>query len=248
MQPDIICGANAVAALFRRRPDDVLRLFYATNMRLTAGPYCAILAKRHAPYRELPPPDLEKAAGTAHHGGIAAVAKPRDLPFVDIEKPPRVKLLLVLDGIGNPHNLGAIARSAAFFGVTAMLLHEHEGAAMLSGAVYRTAEGALEHMDVFRTRDLARALYGLTPHFRIAAATLSPDATPFDALPRDRNLALVLGHEERGVSAPVLAACRRQVRIPGSGLVQSLNVAQAASVMLHTLTQGRPATPIPDTA
>jgi TrmH RNA methyltransferase len=235
MQPDIICGANAVGALFRRRPNDVLRLFYGGTMRGFAGPLCTVLAKRRAPYRELPPEDLAKAAGTAHHGGIAAVAKPRDIPFLDIEKPPRAKLLLVLDGIGNPHNLGAIARSAAFFGAGALLLHEHAGAAMPSDAAYRTAEGALEHLELFRTRDLARALYGLAPHFRIAAATLSDEAVPFETMPRDRALALVLGNEEHGVSAPVLAACRRQIRITGAGAVQSLNVAQAAAVLLHGL-------------
>jgi TrmH RNA methyltransferase len=237
MQPDVICGANAVAALFRRRPDDVLRLFYGGTMRGMAGPYCAALAKRRAPYRELGPEDMAKATGTSHHGGIAAVAKPREVPFVDIEAPPKTKLLLVLDGVGNPHNLGAIARSAVFFGVNALLLHEQPGVAMLSDAAYRTAEGALEYMEVFRTKDLARALYGLTPHFRIAAATLDAEAVPFESLPRERNLALVLGNEERGVSAPVLAACRRQVRIPAMGPVQSLNVAQAAAVLLHGLTR-----------
>jgi TrmH RNA methyltransferase len=159
------------------------------------------------------------------------------VPFVDIEAPPKTKLLLVLDGVGNPHNLGAIARSAVFFGVNALLLHEQPGVAMLSDAAYRTAEGALEYMEVFRTKDLARALYGLTPHFRIAAATLDAEAVPFESLPRERNLALVLGNEERGVSAPVLAACRRQVRIPAMGPVQSLNVAQAAAVLLHGLTR-----------
>lgn len=235
MQTDTICGANAVAALFRRRPADVQRLFYAEGMRQAAGPFCAELARTKRPYRMLPAEDLAKAAGTPHHGGIAAVARARVVPILDPANPPRAKLLLVLDGVGNPHNLGAIARSAAFFGVTALLLHEHPGAAMLSDAAYRTAEGGLEHMDVFRTRDLARALYGLAPHFRTAAATLNPEATPFETLPRDRNLALVLGHEERGVSAPVLAACRRQIRITGAGSLQSLNVAQAASVLLHGL-------------
>jgi TrmH RNA methyltransferase len=235
MQADIICGANAVGALFRRRPDDVLRLFYSGTMRGFAGPLCAVLAKRRAPYRELMPEELAKAAGTTHHGGIAAVAKPRDIPFVDIENPPRVRMLLVLDGVGNPHNLGAIARSAAFFGVGALLLHEQPGAAMPSDAAYRTAEGALEYMDLFRTRDLARALYGLAPHYRMAAATLTDAAVPFETLPRDRNLALVLGNEERGVSPAVLAACRRQIRILGAGAVQSLNVAQAAAILLHGL-------------
>jgi TrmH RNA methyltransferase len=57
-------------------------------------------------------------------------------------------------------------------------------------------------------------------------------------LPRDRPVALVLGNEETGVSAPVVAACRRQVRIGGSGRVQSLNVAQAAAVFLHALAAG----------
>jgi TrmH RNA methyltransferase len=106
---------------------------------------------------------------------------------------------------------------------------------MPSDAAYRTAEGALEYMDLFRTRDLARALYGLAPHYRMAAATLTDAAVPFETLPRDRNLALVLGNEERGVSPAVLAACRRQIRILGAGAVQSLNVAQAAAILLHGL-------------
>jgi TrmH RNA methyltransferase len=67
------------------------------------------------------------------------------------------------------------------------------------------------------------------------ATTLSREAVPLEVLPRDRPVALVLGNEETGVSAPVVAACRRQVRIGGSGRVQSLNVAQAAAVFLHTL-------------
>ena len=146
------------------------------------------------------------------------------------------EVLLVLDGIGNPHNLGAIARSAAFFGVSALLLGEAPGNAMPSDAAYRTAEGGLEYLDLFRTRDVPRALTLMEPHYRTVAATLGRDAAPLADLPRDRPVALVLGNEESGIPNSTIAACRRQVMIPGSGRVQSLNVAQAAAVLLHGLT------------
>jgi TrmH RNA methyltransferase len=119
--------------------------------------------------------------------------------------------------------------------VPAILLGEGPGHAMPSDAAFRTAEGGLEHLALYRTRDLPRALKALDPHYRTVATTLSREAVPLGELPRDRPVALVLGNEETGVSAPVVAACRRQVRIGGSGRVQSLNVAQAAAVFLHTL-------------
>ena len=236
MKPDVICGPRAVAALFDRRPDDALRLFYLSEQRPRVGPWCAALAAARKPYRMVEADEMDKIAATPHHGGIAVVAKPRVIPRLDSPASmPRHKLLLVLDGIGNPHNLGAIARSAAFFGVPALLLAETPGAAMPSDAAYRTAEGGLEWLDLFRTRDLPATLAMIAPQYRTVAASLGPESRPLHELPPDRPVALVLGNEEHGVSAPVLAACRRQVRIVGTSRVQSLNVAQAAAVLLHAL-------------
>ena len=235
MKPEPICGANAVAALFARRAADVQRLFYLRDQRSAVGDWCALLARGKKPYRMVEAEELEKVAGTPHHGGIVAVAKPRVPTILDLAAPPKVKLLLVLDGIGNPHNLGAIARCAAYFGVPALLIGEGIGHAMPSPAAYRTAEGGLEYLDLYRTRDLPRALSFFDPYYRTVAATLEKSAAPLADLPRDRPVALVLGSEEHGISPPVAAACRRQVRIPGSGRVQSLNVAQAAAVLLHAL-------------
>jgi RNA methyltransferase, TrmH family len=236
MSEDIICGMNAVRALFQRRANDVLRLYYTAPLRALAGPLCAQLAERRPPYRELPPDEMQKAAGTTHHGGIAAVAKPRAIAFLDIDSPPQVRLLLVVDQAANPYNLGAIARCAAFFGVGALLLHETRLAAMPSDAVHRTAEGGLEYLDLYRTKDLARAIHGLDRHYRTAAVTLRAQAAPFASLPRDRPLALVLGNEEHGVSLPVLQACRREIRIEGAGHMQSLGIAQTAAILLQAYT------------
>jgi len=235
MDTHAICGLNAVSAAFARRPDAVLRLFYLPAQKVAAGLLCAVLATARKPYRMVEAEELAKIAGTPHHGGIVAVTKPLVPAILDMADPPRGKLLLVLDGIGNPHNLGAIARSAAFFGVPAMLIGEGPGNAMPSDAAFRTAEGGLEHLALFRTRDLPRALLALTPHYRTVATTLDRSALPLADLPRDRPIALVLGNEETGLSPAVVAACRRQVRIAGSGRVQSLNVAQATAVLLHAL-------------
>jgi TrmH RNA methyltransferase len=235
MEEDRICGANAVAALFARRPDAVQRLFYTEAMREVAGPLCARLARVRRPYRMMPADELARTAGTAHHGGICAVATARDVPLLDGASPPQHRFLLALDGVGNPHNLGAIARSAAFFGVRALLLLDKPGAAMPSDAAYRVAEGGLEYLDLYRTGDLARAVRVLQPWYRSVAATLGGEGVPPRDLPLDRPTLLVLGHEEDGVSPGVLAVCRRQVRVTPRGAVQSLNVAQAAAVLLYAL-------------
>jgi TrmH RNA methyltransferase len=236
MDEDRICGVNAVTALFARRSGDVKRLFYVDAEKERAGPLCAEMARLKRPYRMLDDTELARAAGTTHHGGIVAIAEPRRIDIIDFVRPPRMPLLLILDGISNPHNLGAIARSAAFFGVEALLLHETPKQAMPSDAAYRTSEGGLEHLVLHKTRNLRKALLALDPYYRTVATTLLPDASPLQGLPRDRPIALVLGNEEHGVSFDALENCRRRVRIIGRGAVQSLNVAQAAAVMLATLT------------
>ncbi len=245
MPDDRICGLNAVTALFSRRLDDVNRLFYAEALKAAVGPLCAALARRRLPYRILPPDELERVAGTTHHGGIVALANPRPIARFDPANPPRHKLLLALDGIGNPHNLGAIARSAAFFGVPALILHDTADQAFPSDAAYRVAEGGLEQLDLFETSDLPGALKAVEPFYRTVATTLARDAVPLAALPRDRPVLLVLGNEEFGLLPEVESACRRKLRIAplgtshGSplGAMQSLNVAQTAAILLHELSR-----------
>jgi len=234
---DRICGVNAVAALFARRFEAVQRLFYTEERRHDAGTFCARLARVHRPYRMVPEDELARASGTVHNGGICAVATAREVPLLDAAAPPQHRFLVALDGVGNPHNLGAIARSAAFFGVRAMLLHDLPGAAMPSDAAYRVAEGGLEHLDLYRTGNLARAVRSLQPWYRSVAAALGPEGVPPRDIPLDRPTLLVIGEEGRGVGADVLAACRRQVRLAPRGAVQSLNIAQDAAVLLYALTR-----------
>ena len=225
-EPDKHCGPAAVAALFAQRPADVLRFFYTPMRRQEAGTYCAALAKRRLPYREVPPEELQRIAGTTHHGGMVAVARPPILWAAPV--------LPILDGIGNPHNLGAIARSAAFFGCKALVISGDQRQARLSDAALRTAEGGLEALTVFQAPDLPALLRALAPDM-LSLAAVARDGEPPEALPRGRPFALVLGNEEKGLSRESIAASAARVTLPGSGAVESLNVSVAAAVLIHAL-------------
>ena len=234
----------AVRALFLRRPQAVLRLFYTEERRRVAGPLCAHLARTRRPYREVPPEELARIAGTPHHGGIVAVAVARfAAPLPGHALPanlPAAPLLPVLDGIGNPHNLGAIARSAAFFGCRALVLSGDPRGADLSDAAFRIAEGGLEHLEVLRARDLPALLRGLRGRFLTLASVAAGGVSPA-SVPRDRPIALVLGNEEGSLPIPTLDACEARVTLrggPGEPLVESLNLSVAAAVLLHAFAGG----------
>jgi TrmH RNA methyltransferase len=236
-EPARICGTAAVAALFAVRPATILRLFFTEARRADALPICAALAKARRPYREVPPEELARIAGTPHHGGICAIAIPRVLPTLPWPPPATLlatPLLPVLHAIGNPHNLGAIARSAAFFGCGAMLLSPDPRGAGLSDSAHRVAEGGLDRLDLFRATGWPDTLRGLArTHLTVAAVAEGGDSP--EAIARDRPIALVLGNEEEGLDRATVLACTARVTLVRRGAVQSLNVAQAAAVLIHAL-------------
>lgn len=231
-----IAGLRAVEALFERDPERVERLFFLPAQQTAAAPFAGRLARARKPYRAVDAAELARIAGSAMHGGIVAVARPRPIAVFDPADVARwarhESLVVVLDGVSNPHNLGAIARTAAFFGVARLLLSEHPAQALPSDAAYRVAEGGLDRLDLVRVR-LPGALASLGRSFRTVATALDDRAQPLGEVPRDRPVALVLGNEERGVPATTLSACASVARIPGGGGVQSLNVAAAAAIAIH---------------
>ena len=239
-QPQLVrhCGPATVAALFAHRPQDVMRLFPTPERRREAGPHCAIMARQRRPYREVTAADLARVAATQHHGGLVALALPRPVLALDPRNPPAAmaasRVTPVLDGIGNPHNLGAIARSAAFFGCRALVLSADPRQGGLSDAAFRTSEGGLEALEVFRAEDLPRALRGLAPRI-LTVAAVARGGVPPAQIPRDTAIALVLGNEEDGVTPATVGACAMRVTLPPAGPVESLNVSVAAAVLIHTL-------------
>ena len=234
-----ICGPAAVRALFERDPTRVERLFFEDVMKGEVGPFCRMLAGQRKPYRQLDKAELARVAGTVLHGGVVAIARSRPIldfvPEAAREWAKDGKPLLILDGVGNPHNLGAIVRSAAFFGLERMLLADRPDQALPSDASYRVAEGGFEHLNVHRT-PLPAALRELRQVYHVVGTALGKCAAPA-AWSGDRPVALVLGNEETGLDPATFTACDEVITIPGSGRVQSLNVAATAAILIYSLTR-----------
>lgn len=235
-----ICGLAAVRARFARDAASIQRLYfdYATGRKI--GVMCKALAAAKKIYRCVEPAELEKVAGTVHHGGIVAVvpapALRAPLPAELAAWAARRAPVLLLDRIGNAHNLGAIARTAGFLGVSRIVIPNHPEAALPGEAAYRIAEGGMEAVELFRVPELprfARELVG-AGYELFGAATRGGRARWRTG---GKPVALALGNEEQGISPELAAACTQLVTIPGAGAgqVESLNVSVAAAVLMWEL-------------
>lgn len=227
-------GLNAVLAVFARRPQ-ALRKLYLAEARIP--PLRAVLkwcVAQRIGYRVVAEDDLQKLAGSTHHEGVVAdVLQEAPLPLSrwlrDLPAGPQCALWL--DGVGNPHNLGAILRSAAHFGVAAILLPKHSTLA-LSGAAARVAEGGAEAVPLVRLGREDNSIAQLHgAGFRLAATVVRGGDDVFRT-PLPPRLVYVLGAEGPGLSPTLAAACDLRLSIPGSGAVESLNVAAATAVLL----------------
>jgi len=244
-----ICGLAAVRARFARDPGSIQRLFFDLERSRQVGVMSKVLAQAKKIYRCVEPAELEKIAGSIHHGGIVAVVAPAPLraPTADDLRAwaRRGETLLVLDRIGNAHNLGAVARTAAFLGVPRLVIPDDAAAARPNDAAHRVAEGGFEHLEVWRVPGLAAFARELVDagYDVVGAATRGgklgggPGGKPAAGSPavRAKPIALVLGNEEQGLAPDVAAHCTRLVTIPGSGKVESLNVSVAAAILMWEL-------------
>lgn len=228
-------GWNAVQALFERRPQALRKLYLAEALIPRLQPLLKWCVANRVGYRVVEEGDLNKLAATTHHEGV--VADVLRAPMLELgewlaglpaDKPA---LALWLDGVGNPHNFGAILRSAAHFGVAGLLLPPDSTLA-LSGAAARVAEGGAEAVPLVRLPALPQAMEALRAGgFGLAATLVEGGADLFKATLPAR-LVYVMGAEGEGMDRALAQTCDLQVSIPGSGAVESLNVASATAVLL----------------
>jgi TrmH RNA methyltransferase len=239
-----ICGLAAVKAKFEREPASIIRLFFDFQTGKKVGAISKALAATRRVYRQVEPAELEKIAGTIHHGGIVAIVeakalrspRPQDLQNWAKARAP----LVLLDRIGNAHNLGAIARTAAFFGVKHIIMPEHVQQALPGEAAHRVAEGGLDQLEILTVKSLPAFCRELAQAGYEVAGTAVQGAVPLGKVAAElavarKPVAIVMGNEEHGMAPEVAKSCTRLVTIPGSGRVESLNVSVAAAVLMWEL-------------
>lgn len=234
-------GLNAVRAVFARRPQAIRKLYLAEARIPQLQPLLQWCVANRIGYRVVPEDDLRKLAASSHHEGVVADVLRGEPPSLTAwlrELPDGPQCALWLDGVGNPHNLGAILRAAAHFGVAAVLLPKTSTLA-LSGAAARVAEGGAEALPFVRMGREDNAMAQLRgAGFALAATVVRGGADLFaTALPQ--RLVYVLGAEGEGMDAGLAAACDLRLSIPGSGAVESLNVAAATAVLLAEWSRSR---------
>lgn len=221
---DHVCVARE-----RLQQGDARRLTEITALCRAAG-----IAVRTEP-REA----LTHLAGTATHQGVVAVVRERDfLGVEDLLEGPEPRLVLALDGVEDPQNLGALLRTAEGAGVDGVLLTERRSAPLSSSALKASA-GAAEHLRLARVVNLVRALEALKERNLWCVGLDERGSMDYDRYDFRSNTVMVLGREGAGLHELVRRTCDHLLRIPMAGRVGSLNVAAAGAVVLFEAARQR---------
>jgi 23S rRNA (guanosine2251-2'-O)-methyltransferase len=170
----------------------------------------------------------------AVHQGLYLEAEP--LPSPNLGDLPQDALILALDQVTDPHNVGAIMRSSAAFGVTALMVTQRHSPAT-TGVLAKAASGALEHVPVVSVKNLGDALQKLADQGATIIGFDSDGATSLDAVAHSRPLVLVMGAEGKGLRARTRELCSVVARLDMPGSIKSLNVSNAAAVALYAVTR-----------
>ena len=229
-------GINACLAAFARRPQHLRKVYLLESRIAEFKPVLAWCAGHKLGYRIVETTDLDKLTGSRHHEGICfEMLRPPALSLDALiaaqPKAPAPSLLIWLDGVGNPHNLGALLRSAAHFGVAGVIVPTTSSLDM-SGAAARVAEGGAEIVPLVRVEDEAAALTSLRAGGYRITATLPRGGEDLYATRLEPRKVLVFGAEGEGMSKSLVDAADHRVSIPGSGVVDSLNISVSAAVVL----------------
>ena len=188
------------------------------------------LARRAAiPVRFEPRAALDRLAGTSAHQGVVAMGAAQK--YTDLDGLAPCEMLVVLDGVEDPHNLGAIIRTAHAAGAGAVVIPARR-AAGVTDVVAKAAAGALEHLPVVRVTNINRALEELKERGFWIYGLDERGAEAYDQVEYSSPAAVVLGGEGKGLHEQVRKHCDALVRIPVAGPISSLNVSVAAGVML----------------
>lgn len=238
---NVLCGINAIQEALRvgtRRIEIIWLDERKEGKRLRQ--VMALAAERETPIESVPAPRLTAVAGTTAHQGIVAFVASAPLMTFDqlttrltAQRP--IPTLVVLDGVKDPRNLGAIIRSAAAFGIGGVILPGRR-AVGLTATVAKAAAGGLEHVSVAEVTNITQSLERLkrAGYWIVGADEQAEISCQIFAFPSP--LVLVLGEEESGISPLVKRHCDALVRIPVRGPLRSLNVAVAAAVLFYEMT------------
>jgi TrmH RNA methyltransferase len=233
---DRVYGLAAALAAFEARPDAVVRIIHTQELRFPLREVLREAAKRRIAYREVGADELSRMCDAQHHEGVCVWLRRGKAPTLRdaIEAVGKTGAMFALDAVDNPHNVGAIVRTAAYFGIAAVLA-QTEGGRPIPASALRVAEGGGEHVCVAVGSSLPRALVELRrAGFQIVGTDVR-GGEPLAAHSFADRSVIVLGNERSGLSEDVQPLCDELVIIPGADKLDSLNVSVAAGILAYEL-------------
>lgn len=224
----LLYGLHAVEAALTNPQRPIVRLLATENATHRLAP---ALAQRGLAPTPATPKDLDRLLGAdTVHQGVVLEAEP--LPLAGLDSIEAGGLVLVLDQVTDPQNVGAALRSAAAFGADGVVMTGRHSPPM-SGALAKAASGALDTLPLVLVKNLAQALAELGERGFLRVGLAEDAAEPLETAPLTRPLALMLGAEGKGLRQLTRERCDRLCRITTQGSLASLNVSNAASIALH---------------
>jgi 23S rRNA (guanosine2251-2'-O)-methyltransferase len=239
---DLIYGINAVAEAIRSRGRRIEYVGVASERSDPRVQRVVDEARRAGvTVRFIPRQQIDRMARNESHQGVLAVATSRG--YVDVAdilsaKRSRYHFLLVLDGVEDPHNLGAIIRTADAAGADGMVIPERR-AASVNATVAKASAGASEHLPIARVTNISRTLDELKQQNVWIVGLDERGTQTYDAVDFNMDCALALGAEGHGLHDLVRRKCDFLVSIPMLGQVPSLNVSVAAAVVMYEIVRQR---------
>ncbi|HEY6352796.1 MAG TPA: 23S rRNA (guanosine(2251)-2'-O)-methyltransferase RlmB [Candidatus Angelobacter sp.] len=193
------------------------------------------------PVRAMPRDELTRLAQTAGHQGVVAVTAEKqygDLDDLLGNKRGNFSFLIVLDGVEDPHNLGAIIRSAEAAGADGIVIPERR-AAGVTATVVKASAGATEYLPIAKVTNISRAVEAIKAHNIWTVGLDQSRSQSYDQVDYNMDCALILGAEGHGLHEHVREKCDFVVSIPMMGKVASLNVSVAAAVVMYEAARQR---------
>lgn len=235
-EAEVVAGVNPVIEALRSRPERCNELIMARGKRLPRAEMILELARAAGVrVRYEPSEALNRLAHGLNHQGVVGLFSPR--AYIDLEDllekalADRPALIVILDGISDPQNLGALARSAEAAGAAGLVLPK-DRAAPVTPAAEKVSAGALEYLAVARVTNLVRAIERVKEAGLWVAGTVLEGGQSLYEADLSVDLAVVVGREDKGLRHEVAKNCDLLLTIPMRGKVQSLNAAQAATIVL----------------
>jgi TrmH RNA methyltransferase len=232
---EVVHGLRAGLAIFTQRRDDIVRVAYAPALRPELAQLTQWTTSRRLPCVVMTDRELDRFAQSTHHEGLCVVTRPRrwlstgDLADTLVHARG---IALALDRVRNPYNVGAMMRTAAFFGLDAVLLGAPAPHPGLAPTAVRVAEGGAEHLRLARTTDLADTLARLRARGVCVVGADARASASSNTFAFRRPTILVMGNERAGLGDRVRAQCDSLVALIGGGALESLNVSVATGIFL----------------